>query len=94
MPCGRQPSRTAQAFVERFYFLGEDAGDGPRPCGRRGDTVDGGSPLPKTVERATGFAPARIWLAGCGPAPGVGPSMRWVLVHMIGAGRHAGTPIP
>ncbi|AJZ84044.1 MULTISPECIES: DinB family protein [Streptomyces] len=84
------------AFVERFYFLGEDAGDWPatmRPSAQ--DTVDGVlADYRKTVERANRVIDACSDLALPAPrAPrrGSAPSMRWVLVHMIEeTGRHAG----
>ncbi|MEV5778739.1 DinB family protein [Streptomyces antimycoticus] len=84
------------AFVERFYFLGEDAGDWPatmRPSAQ--DTLDGVlADYRKTVERANRVIDACPDLALPAPrAPrrGSAPSMRWVLVHMIEeTGRHAG----
>lgn len=84
------------AFVERFYFLGEDAGDWPatmRPSAD--DTVDGVlADYRKTVERANQVIDACPDLALPTPRPsrpGPAPSMRWVLVHMIEeTGRHAG----
>lgn len=84
------------AFVERFYFLGEDAGDWPatmRPSAA--DTIDGVlADYRKTVERANQVIDACPDLALPAPRPsrpGPAPSMRWVLVHMIEeTGRHAG----
>ncbi|MEV6757556.1 DinB family protein [Streptomyces sp. NPDC051214] len=84
------------ACVERFYFLGEDAGDWPatlRPTAK--DSVEGLlADYRETVQRANQVIAACLDLAG--PAPrarrrGAAPSMRWVLVHMIEeTGRHAG----
>ncbi|MEV4970273.1 DinB family protein [Streptomyces scopuliridis] len=84
------------AFVERFYFLGEDAGHWPatmRPSAA--DTVDGVlADYRETVERANQVIDACPDLALPAPRPprrGPAPSMRWVLVHMIEeTGRHAG----
>ncbi|MEV0221028.1 DinB family protein [Streptomyces sp. NPDC050704] len=84
------------AFVERFYFLGEDVGDWRatmRPSAE--DTVDGVlADYRKTVERANQVIDACPDLALPAPRPprrGPAPSMRWVLVHMIEeTGRHAG----
>jgi hypothetical protein len=84
------------AFVERFYFLGEDADDWPatmRPSAA--DTVDGVlADYRKTVERANQVIDACPDLslpAPRPPRPGPAPSMRWVLVHMIEeTGRHTG----
>ncbi|GAA3090658.1 DinB family protein [Streptomyces rectiviolaceus] len=84
------------AYVERFYFLGEDADDWPatmRPSAE--DTVDGVlTDYRKTVERANQVIDACPDLALPAPRPprrGAAPSMRWVLVHMIEeTGRHAG----
>ncbi|MFE2848726.1 DinB family protein [Streptomyces scopuliridis] len=84
------------AFVERFYFLGEDADHWPatmRPSAE--DTVDGVlADYRKTVERANQVIDACPDLALPAPRPphrGPAPSMRWVLVHMIEeTGRHAG----
>ncbi|WP_049567709.1 DinB family protein [Nonomuraea sp. SBT364] len=84
------------AFVERFYFLGEDAGDWPatmRPTPH--DTVAGVlADYRQTVERANQVIDACPDLALPAPrVPGRGPapSMRWVLVHLIEeTGRHAG----
>ncbi|MGW7069153.1 DinB family protein [Streptomyces sp. NPDC054855] len=84
------------ACVERFYFLGEDAGDWPatlRPSAD--DSVDGLlADYRRTVERANQVIDACPDLARPAPrAPrrGAVPSMRWVLVHMIEeTGRHAG----
>ncbi|MGW0194833.1 DinB family protein [Nonomuraea sp. NPDC003201] len=84
------------AFVERFYFLGEDVGDWPatmRPSTQ--DTVDGVlADYRKTVERANQVidaCPDLALPAPRAPRPEPAPSMRWVLVHMIEeTGRHAG----
>jgi hypothetical protein len=84
------------AFVERFYFLGEDADDWPatmRPTAE--DTIDGVlADYRKTVERANQVIDACPDLslpAPRPPRPGPAPSMRWVLVHMIEeTGRHTG----
>ncbi|MEU0279679.1 DinB family protein [Streptomyces sp. NPDC006195] len=84
------------AFVERFYFLGEDAGQWRatmRPSPE--DTVDGVlADYRETVERANQVIDACPDLALPAPRPphrGPAPSMRWVLVHMIEeTGRHAG----
>ncbi|MEU9954958.1 DinB family protein [Streptomyces sp. NPDC050982] len=84
------------AFVERFYFLGEDVGDWRatmRPSAE--DTVDSVlADYRKTVERANQVIDACPDLALPAPRPprrGQAPSMRWVLVHMIEeTGRHAG----
>ncbi|MEV4364066.1 DinB family protein [Nonomuraea sp. NPDC049625] len=84
------------AFVERFYFLGEDVGDWRatmRPSTE--DTVDGVlADYRKTVERANQVidaCPDLALPAPRAPRPGPAPSMRWVLVHLIEeTGRHAG----
>ncbi|GAA2444232.1 DinB family protein [Actinomadura vinacea] len=84
------------AFVERFYFLGEDVGDWRatmRPSAE--DTIDGVlADYRKTVERANQVidaCPDLALPAPRPPRPGTAPSMRWVLVHMIEeTGRHAG----
>ncbi|MDQ0947023.1 hypothetical protein QFZ24_000946 [Streptomyces phaeochromogenes] len=84
------------AFVERFYFLGEDAGNWRttlRPSAE--DTVDGALADYRTaVERANQVIDACPDVALPAPRPprrGQAPSMRWVLVHMIEeTGRHAG----
>ncbi|MFI1485450.1 DinB family protein [Streptomyces sp. NPDC020747] len=84
------------AFVERFYFLGEDVGRWSttmRPSTE--DTVDSVlADYRKTVERANQVIDACPDLALPSPRPprrGQAPSMRWVLVHMIEeTGRHAG----
>ncbi|GAA1695537.1 DinB family protein [Streptomyces yatensis] len=84
------------AFVERFSFLGEDAGDWPatmRPSAE--DTVDGVlADYRETVERANRVidaCPDLTLPAPRAPRRGSAPSMRWVLVHMIEeTGRHAG----
>ncbi|MFG3257115.1 DinB family protein [Streptomyces sp. NPDC048172] len=83
--------------VERFYFLGEEAERWPatlRPSAE--DTVDGLLDAYRTaVERANEVIDACQDLDLPAPRPprrgGPGPSMRWVLVHMIEeTGRHAG----
>ncbi|MFJ9029511.1 DinB family protein [Streptomyces sp. NPDC102274] len=84
------------AFVERFYFLGEDVGRWHatmRPSAE--DTVDSVlTDYRRTVERANQVIDACPDLALPAPRPprrGPAPSMRWVLVHMIEeTGRHAG----
>ncbi|MEV7192075.1 DinB family protein [Streptomyces sp. NPDC093510] len=84
------------AFVERFYFLGEEPGHWPatlRPSAT--DTVDSVLADYRTsVQRANeviGACPDLAFLAPRPPRRGPGPSMRWVLVHMIEeTGRHAG----
>lgn len=84
------------AYVERFYFLGEDAGGWPatlRPSAQ--DTIDGVlADYRETVERANQVIDACPDLTLPAPRPprrGPGPSMRWVLVHMIEeTGRHTG----
>ncbi|MGP4102583.1 DinB family protein [Nonomuraea sp. KM90] len=84
------------AFVERFYFLGEDVGDWRatmRPSAQ--DTVDSLlADYRETVERANRVIDACPDLSLPAPRsarPGPAPSMRWVLVHMIEeTGRHAG----
>ncbi|MFJ9212372.1 mini-circle protein [Streptomyces sp. L-9-10] len=84
------------AFVERFYFLGEDADQWRatmRPSAE--DTVDSVlADYRTTVERANQVIGACPDLALPAPRPphrGAAPSMRWVLVHMIEeTGRHAG----
>ncbi len=84
------------AFVERFYFLGEDADNWHatmRPSAE--DTVDGVlADYRKAVERANQVIDACPDLTLPAPRPprrGAAPSMRWVLVHMIEeTGRHAG----
>ncbi|MEW1926455.1 DinB family protein [Streptomyces sp. NPDC088360] len=84
------------ACVERFYFLGEDAGDWVatlRPSAQ--DTVDGVlADYREAVERANQVidaCPDLTLPAPRAPRRGPAPSMRWVLVHMIEeTGRHAG----
>jgi hypothetical protein len=84
------------AAVERFYFLGEDAGNWRatmRPT--TAETVDSVlGDYRETVERANLVIDACPDLAQPAPRPprrGPAPSMRWVLVHMIEeTGRHAG----
>ncbi|MEU6476678.1 DinB family protein [Streptomyces sp. NPDC047017] len=84
------------AFVERFYFLGEDTGRWSatmRPTAD--DTVESVlAGYRRTVERANEVIDACPDLAHPAPRPphrGAAPSMRWVLVHMIEeTGRHAG----
>ncbi|MBB5773456.1 DinB family protein [Nonomuraea jabiensis] len=83
-------------FVERFYFLGEDAGDWRatmRPSAE--DTIGGVlADYRRTVERANQVidaCPDLALPAPRPPRPGPAPSMRWVLVHLIEeTGRHAG----
>lgn len=82
--------------VERFYFLGEPAGDWARTMRPSPEeTVDGVlAGYRDAIERANQVVEACPDLALPAPrAPGRGraPSMRWVLVHMIEeTGRHAG----
>ena len=84
------------AFVERFYFLGEDVDDWDgtmRPTPE--ETVDGLlADYREAVERANQVIDACADLTLPAPRPrrrGSAPSMRWVLVHMIEeTGRHAG----
>lgn len=83
-------------YVERFYFLGEPIGNlrgtmRPAP----GETVD--SLLDRyraTHEQVNQVIEACTDLALPAPRPpgrGLGPSMRWALVHLIEeTGRHAG----
>ncbi|GAA2068868.1 DinB family protein [Streptomyces albiaxialis] len=82
--------------VERFYFLGEEPADWPatlRPSAE--DTVEGVLAAYRTaVEQANAVIDGWQDLTLPAPRPprrGPGPSMRWVLVHMIEeTGRHAG----
>ncbi len=85
------------AFVERFYFLGEetdDWGQTMRPTPE--ETVDSVlADYRETIGRANRVIDACTDLTQPAPRPpgrrGSGPSMRWVLVHMIEeSGRHAG----
>ncbi|WP_172386597.1 DinB family protein [Streptomyces sp. MNP-20] len=84
------------AIVERFYFLGEEVGPWHatmRPSAE--DTVESVlADYRRTVERANQVIDACPDLTLPAPRPprrGPGPSMRWVLVHMIEeTGRHAG----
>ncbi|QDQ09525.1 DinB family protein [Streptomyces spectabilis] len=84
------------AIVERFYFLGEEVGPWHttmRPSAE--DTVDSVlTDYRRTVEQANHVIDACPDLALPAPRPprrGAGPSMRWVLAHMIEeTGRHAG----
>ncbi|MER7131381.1 DinB family protein [Streptosporangium saharense] len=84
------------AYVERFHFLGEDAGDWDatmRPSGE--DTVEGVlADYREAVRQANQVIDACQDLALPAPRPsrpGTAPSMRWVLAHMIEeTGRHAG----
>jgi hypothetical protein len=84
------------SFVERFQFLGEDVHDWastmrPGPAETVADVLR---------SYRTAIEQANQVIAGCDdlalPAPrpphrGPGPSMRWILVHMIEeTGRHAG----
>ncbi len=84
------------AYVERFYFLGEDVGDWRATMRSSAeDTVDSVlADYRKTIERANRVIDAcpDLTLPAPGPPrPGPAPSMRWVLVHMIEeTGRHAG----
>ncbi|GGO54462.1 DinB family protein [Streptomyces lasiicapitis] len=82
--------------VERFYFLGEAAGDWAatmRPTPE--ETVDGVlADYREAVDRANQIIEACPDLTLPAPRPPrrkASPSMRWVLVHMIEeTGRHAG----
>jgi len=84
------------AYVERFYFLGEDVADWRttmRPSPR--DTVDSVlADYRETVRRANQAIAACPDLALPAPRPprrGQAPAMRWVLAHMIEeTARHAG----
>ncbi|MFF2845010.1 DinB family protein [Streptomyces sp. NPDC058001] len=84
------------AFVERFYFLGEEPGDWRttmRPTAT--DTVDGVlADYRTTVDRANQVidaCPDLTLPAPRAPRRGSAPSMRWVLTHMIEeTARHAG----
>jgi len=84
------------ASVERFYFLGEDAGNWAatmRPAPE--ETTDGlVADYREAVGRANQVIEAWTDLALPGPRParrGAAPSMRWTLAHMIEeTGRHAG----
>jgi hypothetical protein len=84
------------AYVERFYFLGEDVGDWKQTMRPAPDeTVDGVlAGYRDAVSRANEIIDACSDLALPAPRPsrrGSAPSMRWVLVHMIEeSGRHAG----
>jgi hypothetical protein len=83
-------------YVERFYFLGEPIGN-LRATMRPGpdETADGllagyratGDQVNKVVEACTDLALP----APRPPGRGLGPSMRWALVHLIEeTSRHAG----
>lgn len=85
------------AAVERFYFLGEPVDDWDatmRPTSE--ETADDVlADYRDAVERANEVIDAWTDLTQPAPRPprrrGSGPSMRWVLVHMIEeTGRHAG----
>jgi len=84
------------AFVERFYFLGEDVDDWAqtmRPSPE--ETVDGVlAGYREAVRHANQVIEACTDLTLGAPRPqrrGPAPSMRWALVHMIEeTGRHAG----
>ncbi|THC51977.1 DinB family protein [Streptomyces sp. A1499] len=84
------------AYVERFYFLGEDVADWPgtmRPSPE--DTVDSVlAGYREAVRRADAVIDACEDLTGPAPRPprrGRVPTMRWVLTHMIEeTARHAG----
>lgn len=84
------------AYVERFYFLGEDVGDWDatmRPSGE--DTVESVlADYREAVRQANQVIDACQDLALPAPRPprpGTAPPMRWVLAHMIEeTGRHAG----
>ncbi|MGV2919599.1 DinB family protein [Streptomyces alfalfae] len=84
------------AYVERFYFLGEDVADWPgtmRPSPE--DTVDSVlADYREAVRRADAVIDACEDLTGPAPRPprrGRVPTMRWVLTHMIEeTARHAG----
>ena len=82
--------------VERFYFLGEDVRDWdstfrPGPDETVEEVLDG---YRDAVRRSNAVIEAYANLTDTAPrSPGrrSGPSMRWVLVHMIEeTGRHAG----
>jgi hypothetical protein len=84
------------AYVERFYFLGEDVDDWDatlRPTSE--ETIDGVlADYREAVRRANHVINACTDLTQPAPKAPRGrsvPSMRWVLVHMIEeTGRHAG----
>ncbi len=84
------------AFVERFYFLGEDVDDwGGTMRPSLEETVDDVLiDYRDAIERANRVIDACTDLtqpAPRAPRRGTAPSMRWVLVHMIEeTGRHAG----
>ncbi|MEE1940037.1 DinB family protein [Streptomyces sp. TRM 70361] len=84
------------AAVERFYFLGEEAGDWgrtmrPSPQETADEVL---ADYREAVRRANRVIEACTDLTRPAPRPprrGPAPSMRWVLVHMIEeTGRHAG----
>ncbi len=85
------------AFVERFYFLGEQVDDWgatmrPTPDETVNDVL---ADYRETIERANEVIDTWTDLTLPAPRPprrrGSGPSMRWVLVHMIEeTGRHTG----
>jgi hypothetical protein len=84
------------AFVERFYFLGEEVADWAttmRPTPE--DTAEGVlADYREAIARANEVINTYPDLTLPAPRPprrGSAPSMRWVLVHMIEeTGRHAG----
>ncbi|WP_328475543.1 DinB family protein [Actinoplanes sp. NBC_00393] len=83
-------------YVERFYFLGEPITNLRRTLRpAAAETVDGllaayretGEQVNRVVEACTDLSLP----APRPPGRGLGPSMRWALVHMIEeTGRHAG----
>lgn len=84
------------AYVERFYFLGEDVRNWRKTMQpSEQDTVDSVlADYRSAVDRANQVIVACPDLSAAAPRPprrGQAPSMRWVLVHMIEeTGRHAG----
>jgi hypothetical protein len=83
-------------FVERFYFLGEDVRDWASTMRPRPDETVAVvlASYRAAIEQANGVITDCEDLTLPAPRPprrGPGPSMRWVLVHMIEeTGRHAG----
>ncbi len=84
------------AFVERFYFLGEDVRDWGKTMGPTPEETAEGllANYREAVAQANQVVEACTDLTLPAPRPPrrrSGPSMRWVLVHMVEeTGRHAG----